>query len=121
MSGLVALSGAPSGTGGGIPSASATGAAMTEVVANVPVLHIAGSLPALEVEVKKVLHATSFEYQRKKSGACYGVLTGQDPSLLRLNGSNQVYIGLVGVPKSNLVKLVYCAGVELSPIGATQA
>ena len=26
----------------------------------------------------------------------------------------------MGVPKSNLVKLVYCAGVGSSPIGATQ-
>ena len=85
-----------------------------------PVLHITGSLPAPEGEVAKVLHATSFEYQRKKAGACYDFLTGPDPSLLRLNDGHKLYTGLVGVPKSNLVKLVYCAGVGSSPIGATQ-
>ena len=47
MSGLGASSGATSGTGGGIPSASSTAvAAMTAAVAHVPVLNIAGLLPA---------------------------------------------------------------------------
>ena len=68
---------------------------------------------------KKVLHATSLKYQRKQAGACYDFLTGPDSSLLQLNYGHQVYTRLVGVPKSNLFKLVYCAGVGSSPIGAT--
>ena len=92
ISGLGASSGALSGTGGGITSASLTTGAETIVaVAHVPVLHIAGLLPALKGEVSKVLHETSFKDQRKQAGACYDLLTGSDPSLLRLNDGNQVY------------------------------
>ena len=76
-----------------------TRAAITAAVAHMSVLHIAGSLPALEGDVAKVLHATSLEDQRKQAGACYDFLTGPDPSLLRLNDDNQVYTGLLGVPK----------------------
>ena len=121
MSGLGESSGAPSGTGGGIHSASSTtGSATTTAVAHVQFVHIAGLLPAPEGEVAKVLHATSFEYQRKQAGACYDFLTEPDPLLLQLNAGHHVYTGLVGVPKSNLFKFVYCAGVGLSTIGATQ-
>ena len=77
MSGLGASSGAPSGTGGGIPSASSTtGAATTAEVAHVPVLHISRLLTDPEGEVAKVLHETSFEDQSKQAGACYDFLTG---------------------------------------------
>ena len=70
MPGLGASSGAPSSTGGGIPSASlTTGDTMKAAVAHVPVLHIAGLFPDPEGEVEKVLHATSFEDQRKQAGA----------------------------------------------------
>ena len=72
---------------------------MKAAVAHVPVLHIAGLFPDPEGEVEKVLHATSFEDQRKQAGACYDFLTGPDPSLLRLSDGHQVYTGLVGVPK----------------------
>ena len=77
---------------------------MTKVGAHMHVLHIVGSLPAPVAEVEKILHTTSWEYQRSQVSELFDFLDGTAPAILRLNEGNQVHLALVNVPKT-LIKI----------------
>ena len=86
---------------------------------HVPVLHIFGSLPDPVAEVAKLLHTTSWYYQRSQASEFLDFLDGIAPEMLRLNEGNQVHVALVNVPKTHAVKVVHCVGVGYIPIRAT--
>ena len=85
---------------------------------HVPVLHIVGSLPDPLAEVAKLLHTTSWYYQRSQASEFLDFLDVIAPEMLRLKEGNQVHVALVNVPKTHAVKVVHCVGLGYSPIGA---
>ena len=97
------------------------GATVKTAVVHVPVLYIIGSLPSPVANVAQILHKTPLAEQRSQASPFFEFLDGTSPDLLRLNEGNQVNVALVNVPKTHLVKVVYCVGVGTNPIGATPA
>lgn len=91
----------------------------TAATVHVPVLHTAASFPAPTAEVAKVLNGSSMEEQRTTANAFFDFLTEQAPSLLRLNEGDQIHVALLNIPKTQLVKVVYCTGMGSSPIGTS--
>ena len=104
-------------TGGGV-----TKAAIGVLVegAHVLILHLAKSLPAPTDEITGLLHVLSMEDQHTQATEIFDFLVNADPNDLPwINKGNRCDVGLVNVPKTSLVKVVYVMEIGSSPIGAT--
>ena len=104
-------------SGGSASTATATATAAPPALTHVPVLHVAAALPGPTGDVPKLLDTTSKEDQRKQADGLFDFLTSVDPALARLNEGNDIFVALVNVPKTSLVKVVYGLGLGSSPIG----
>ena len=91
----------------------------TAATVNVPVLHIDALFPAPTAEVANILHGVSMESQLTTVNAFFYFLDGTLSSLLHLNEGNQVHMALLNIPKTQLVKVVFCTGMGSSPIKTT--
>lgn len=60
--------------------------------------------------------ASSFTIQRQTSLEYYSFLRLENPHFLKLNEGQKVYTALVSIPKSKLVKVVFCPGMGSNPI-----
>ena len=111
-------SGGTSGTGTEISAtATTTGTVTAAAGAHVPVLHLVSSLPTAVGDVPKFLRNTSLENQRSQADELFTFLSAPAPALTRLNEGTTVYVAVVNVPKTSLVKIVYGMGFGSSPIG----
>ena len=112
-----------SGTSGGDTETTGAGtitaAAATAAGAHVPVLHLASSLPAAVGDVPTFLQRTSLENQRYQADELFAFLSAPNPALTRLNEGTKIYVAVVNVPKTSLIKVVYGMGFGSSPIGST--
>ena len=86
--------------------------------AHVPILNLTASLPTPMGDVPKVLQGVNLEDQCSQAMDVYKFLNTPSPSLPPLNEGAKCYVALVNVPKTSLVKLIYCMGMGSSPIGA---
>ena len=83
-----------------------------------PIIHLTASLPVPTDGVPKVLQGMTLQYQRSQVTEIYNILNNSSPSLPCLNEGSKIYAALVNVPKTSLVKLIYCMVMGFSPIGA---
>eukprot|EP00587_Corethron_hystrix_P013140 CAMPEP_0113324386 /NCGR_PEP_ID=MMETSP0010_2-20120614/17002_1 /TAXON_ID=216773 ORGANISM="Corethron hystrix, Strain 308" /NCGR_SAMPLE_ID=MMETSP0010_2 /ASSEMBLY_ACC=CAM_ASM_000155 /LENGTH=197 /DNA_ID=CAMNT_0000183731 /DNA_START=39 /DNA_END=631 /DNA_ORIENTATION=- /assembly_acc=CAM_ASM_000155 len=104
-----------SGPGGSMPAPTAALAAGTHV----SILHLDTSAAGPTGDVSKAIKATLIPDQRTKAEEFFTFLTTPNPTLARLNEGNNIYMVLVNVPKTLLVKIVYGLGLGSSPIGTT--
>ena len=79
------------------------------------------SLPALQPiaagSVPRVLNKIDAAQQRAQAIELYTFLQSSDPTLACLNESNKCYVGVVNVPKTKHVRVVYGFGFGTNPIG----
>ena len=106
-------------TGSSVSTATTTATAAPPASTHVPILHVAAALPGPTGDVPKLLDATSKDDQRKQADGLFAFLTSADPALARLNEGNDIFVALVNVPKTSLVKVVYGLGLGSSPIGSS--
>ena len=109
-----------------VPPAATTNSTAAPTVAapqvastHTPVLHLATTLPGPTGTVPLKLHETPLATQRSEAEAFHSFLTANNPPLLKLNDGGQTYTVMINIPKSAMVKILYCAGMGSSPIGAT--
>ena len=103
-------------TGNGTPTTS-LGPRTTATSTHVPVMHLATSLPAATGDVPQVINMTSPADQRDQADEIFAFLSTPNPVLSRLNEGHKIYVAVVNVPRSSLVKVVYGMGFGTSPIG----
>ena len=79
------------------------------------------SLPTLQPiaagSVPRVLGEIDAAQQRNQTIELYTFLRSSDPTLACLNKSNKCYVGVVNVPKTKHVRVVYGFGFGTNPIG----
>ena len=105
-----------------LPLRTVVGGEVEEVPINVggdytPVLHTTASLPKPSGNIPTTFNTTPFADQRATAAEFYSFLTSADPQFLRLNESTKRYTALVNIPRTTLVKVVFCPGMGSSPIG----
>ena len=108
--------------GENLPLQTVVGGEVDEVPINVggdytPVLHTTASLPKPSGNIPTTFNTTPFADQRATAAEFYSFLTSADPQFLRLNESTKRYTALVNIPRTTLVKVVFCPGMGSSPIG----
>ena len=81
-----------------------------------PVLHTSGSLPKPSGSIPPTFNAVTFADQQQTSLDFYSFLQLENPPLLRLNEGDTVFTALGSIPKTRLVKVVFCLGTRASPI-----
>ncbi len=87
-----------------------------------PVFHTAGQLPAPEGDIAKAMDATPKDVQRDKAEDLFNFLLQPNADLRELNHDNtHVFIGLVSVPKTHKVRVVYAPAVGTAGIGRQSA
>ena len=86
-----------------------------------PILHTAANLPKATGSIPPTFTITTFANQRDTAMELFTFLRSPNPQLLKLNEGATVYTALVSIPRSKLVKLVFCPGMGSSPIGAASS
>ena len=82
-----------------------------------PVLHTTGVLPAAYGSIPPTFNTENFAEQRRTALEFYTFLRSENPQFLKLNEGTTAYTALVNIPRSKLVKVVFCPGMGSSPIG----
>ena len=80
-----------------------------------PILHTVGSLPKATGSIPPTFTTSSFATQRQTALEYYSFLRSDNPQFLKLNEGIKVYTILVSIPKSKLVKVVFCSRMEQIP------
>ena len=88
-----------------------------EITEHVNLMFTSGTLPAPTGNVPPIIHGISLEDQRQQSEQLFTFLTEESPNLNKLNEDIVPRTILISVPRSKMIKLVYCGGMGSSPIG----
>ena len=81
------------------------------------VIYTENALPAARGFVPTVISAMDLEAKQNKCTVFYDSLIAPNLLLSKLNKESKMFVALVNVPKTSLLKVVYCGGVGSSPIG----
>ena len=77
--------------------------------------------PTAKGTIACLLKAKEKTQQRAQADELYNFLQSADPALARLNESSKCYVGVISIPKTKFVRVVYGFGFGTTPIGAETA
>ena len=83
------------------------------------VLFTTNTLPGTDTNIGNIIATTPIEEQRQRAIDLYSFLTSENRQLSQLNADNVPRTAVIGIPGSELVKIVYGTGFGVSAIGQT--
>ena len=102
-------------------STAGAGAAATAAITQEPEdyenLFFEDTLPGADTNIGNIIANTPIEDQRTQCIDFYNFLTDENHQLSQLNLDTIPRIAIIGMPGSSLIKVVYGAGIGVSPIG----
>ncbi len=87
-----------------------------------PTFHPAGQLPAPDGDIAKAIDATTKDVQRERADALISFLIQPGADLRELNAEDShVFVALMSVPKTHMVRVVYAPAIGTGGIGRQSA